>query len=140
MAMASVVWLFLFWFACLSLSVMAKRTYIVQMNHHQKPLSFATHDDWYSASLQSLSSSPDDLLYTYSTTTMGRIIWILTITKKPQAVVPLLVTITTTTSTKKKIQLMMMVTHRFKNHNCIMRTKMRPKKSSTFRILILKLI
>ena len=50
-AMASVVWLFSFWFACYSLSVMANRTYIVQMNHHQKPLSFATHDDWYSASL-----------------------------------------------------------------------------------------
>ena len=71
MVMASVVWLFSFWFACLSLSVMAKRTYIVQINHHQKPLSSATHDDWYSASLQYLSSSPDDLLYTYSTAYHG---------------------------------------------------------------------
>ena len=70
-AMAFVVCLFSFWFACLSLSVMAKRTYIVQMNHHQKSLSFATHDDWYSASLQSLSSNPDDLLYTYSTVYHG---------------------------------------------------------------------
>ncbi|CBI27801.3 unnamed protein product, partial [Vitis vinifera] len=70
-AMASVVWLFSFWFACFSLSVMAKRTYIVQMNHRQKPLSYATHDDWYSASLQSISSNSDDLLYTYSTAYHG---------------------------------------------------------------------
>lgn len=69
--MASVVWLFSFWFACFSLSVMAKRTYIVQMNHRQKPLSYVTHDDWYSASLQSISSNSDDLLYTYSTAYHG---------------------------------------------------------------------
>ncbi|KAM5547195.1 subtilisin-like protease SBT1.8 [Rosa sericea] len=65
-----------FWFVALTvllpcLSVTAKQTYIVQMKHHSKPSSFATHSDWYSANLQALSSDSDSdsdsdaLLYTY---------------------------------------------------------------------------
>ncbi|CAB4318504.1 unnamed protein product [Prunus armeniaca] len=65
-----------FWFAALlllvtCLSAMAKQTYIVQMNHHSKPSSYATHHDWYSAHLQSLSSTEDSLLYTYTTAYHG---------------------------------------------------------------------
>ncbi|KAF5175291.1 Subtilisin-like protease SBT1.8 [Thalictrum thalictroides] len=43
------------------------------MNHHHKPLSYATHHDWYIANLQSLSSDPTtpSLLYTYSTAYHG---------------------------------------------------------------------
>ncbi|XP_010049348.2 subtilisin-like protease SBT1.8 [Eucalyptus grandis] len=51
----------------------AKKTYIVHMNPHHMPSSFATHRDWYASSLQSLSSSSDasaaaadPLLYTYT--------------------------------------------------------------------------
>ncbi|KAM1174011.1 hypothetical protein ACFX13_027270 [Malus domestica] len=60
-----------FWFGALllllpCLSAMAKQTYIVHMNQHSKPESYATHHDWYSASLQSLSSDSDSLLYTYT--------------------------------------------------------------------------
>ncbi|XP_059432690.1 subtilisin-like protease SBT1.8 [Corylus avellana] len=54
-------------------SVTGKQTYIVQMRHQDKPSSFATHHDWYSANLQSLSSSTtsDSLLYTYTTAYHG---------------------------------------------------------------------
>ncbi|KAJ6699009.1 PROPROTEIN CONVERTASE SUBTILISIN/KEXIN [Salix purpurea] len=50
----------------LSISTAAKQTYIVHMKHNTKPDSFPTHHDWYTASLQSLASTPDSLLYTYS--------------------------------------------------------------------------
>ncbi|KAK9948109.1 hypothetical protein M0R45_003697 [Rubus argutus] len=53
------------------LSVAAKQTYIVQMKHHSMPSSFATHSDWYSAHLQSLSDDSDSLLYTYNTAYHG---------------------------------------------------------------------
>ncbi|KAL5768502.1 hypothetical protein ACOSP7_015048 [Xanthoceras sorbifolium] len=56
---------------CLSLSLAAKQTYIVHMKHHDKPSSFPTHHDWYASSLQSLSSTPDSLLYTYTTAYHG---------------------------------------------------------------------
>ncbi|KAK3213386.1 hypothetical protein Dsin_018092 [Dipteronia sinensis] len=58
---------------CLSLSFSAKQTYIVHMKNHDKPSSFSTHHDWYVSSLQSLSSSstPDTLLYTYTTAYNG---------------------------------------------------------------------
>ncbi|KAK7836345.1 subtilisin-like protease sbt1.7 [Quercus suber] len=46
----------------LSVSAMAKQTYIVHMKHQDKPSSYATHHDWYSSQLQSDSS----LLYTYT--------------------------------------------------------------------------
>ncbi|KAJ8750971.1 hypothetical protein K2173_016152 [Erythroxylum novogranatense] len=49
----------------ISVTGTAKQTYIVHMKHNAKPESYATHHDWYSASLQSLSSSSDSLLYTY---------------------------------------------------------------------------
>ncbi|XP_057507198.1 subtilisin-like protease SBT1.8 [Actinidia eriantha] len=54
-------------------TVAAKQTYIVHMNHHHKPLSYATQHDWYSAHLQSLTSdsSSDSLLYTYTTAFHG---------------------------------------------------------------------
>lgn len=49
-----------------------KRTYIVHMKNHDKPLSYATHHDWYSANLQSLSASAEDsLLYTYTNSYTG---------------------------------------------------------------------
>ncbi|KAJ0030290.1 hypothetical protein Pint_13516 [Pistacia integerrima] len=51
---------------CLSLLVSAKQTYIVHMKAQDKPPSFPTHHDWYTSSLQSLSSTPDSLLYTYT--------------------------------------------------------------------------
>ncbi|KAK9101552.1 hypothetical protein Scep_024982 [Stephania cephalantha] len=41
---------------------LAKQTYIVHMNHHQKPNSFPTHHQWYASQLHSL----DSLLYTYT--------------------------------------------------------------------------
>lgn len=53
------------------LSVTAKQTYIVQMKHHSMPSSFASHTDWYSAHLQSLSDDSDSLLYTYNTAYHG---------------------------------------------------------------------
>ncbi|KAA8534767.1 hypothetical protein F0562_029791 [Nyssa sinensis] len=72
--MGSMMW---FWFVALlllllpCLTVTAKQTYIVHMKHHQKPLSYATHHDWYSAHLQSLTSTSDSLLYTYTTAYHG---------------------------------------------------------------------
>jgi subtilisin family serine protease len=36
------------------------------MKHNTKPDSFPTHHDWYTASLQSVTSTPDSLLYTYT--------------------------------------------------------------------------
>ncbi|XP_010541995.1 PREDICTED: subtilisin-like protease SBT1.8 [Tarenaya hassleriana] len=54
-----------------------RRTYIVRMNHNEKPESFSTHHDWYSSHLHSLSSSSssgDDessLLYTYTSAFHG---------------------------------------------------------------------
>ncbi|KAK2975515.1 hypothetical protein RJ640_009144 [Escallonia rubra] len=51
----------------------AQRTYIVHMNHHEKPSSYPTHHDWYTAHLQSLPSATtqDSLLYTYTTAFHG---------------------------------------------------------------------
>lgn len=69
--MGSVIWAFavslLLLQSCSSVSG-AKRTYIVHMKHHQKPSSYATHHDWYSASLQSLTSSTtaESLVYAYT--------------------------------------------------------------------------
>ncbi|KAB1209505.1 Subtilisin-like protease [Morella rubra] len=65
------------WFSLLvvilpCLSVTGKRTYIVHMKQQDKPSSFATHLDWYSANLQSLSSTTSDsLLYAYTTAYHG---------------------------------------------------------------------
>ncbi|KAJ4958353.1 hypothetical protein NE237_025464 [Protea cynaroides] len=73
MAMPSPFWSFfiLLLFPCF-LSVMAvKQTYIVHMKHHQKPSSFETHHDWYTANLQTVSSDPSSLLYTYTTAYHG---------------------------------------------------------------------
>lgn len=70
--MASLIWVcaisLLLQSCFLVSSVSAKKTYIVQMKHQQKPVSYATHRDWYSASLQSVSStaSPDSLVYAYT--------------------------------------------------------------------------
>ncbi|KAF2287126.1 hypothetical protein GH714_038358 [Hevea brasiliensis] len=36
------------------------------MKHSSKPQSFVTHNDWYTSSLQSVTSSSDSLLYTYN--------------------------------------------------------------------------
>ncbi|CAM8991156.1 unnamed protein product [Rhodiola kirilowii] len=46
-------------------AVTAKQTYIVHMKPQPKPQSFDTRRDWYSASLQSLQSPADSILYTY---------------------------------------------------------------------------
>ncbi|KAI4344616.1 hypothetical protein L6164_011821 [Bauhinia variegata] len=72
--MASVppFWFILLLLPCLS-SVVAKKTYIVHMKHHQKPSMYPTHRDWYSANLQSISTSTnsDSLLYAYTTAYNG---------------------------------------------------------------------
>ncbi|OAY46610.1 subtilisin-like protease SBT1.8 [Manihot esculenta] len=61
-------------FLCLLLSPVlsllqatAKKTYIVHMNHNSKPHSYSTHSDWY----QSLTSTSDAILYTYTTAFHG---------------------------------------------------------------------
>ncbi|KAL0333688.1 UNVERIFIED_CONTAM: Subtilisin-like protease SBT1.8 [Sesamum angustifolium] len=68
MAFRAVIWFIAISFvlhSCLHLTS-AKKTYIVHMKHHQKPASYATHSDWYSDHLQSLTSGAgDSLLYTY---------------------------------------------------------------------------
>ncbi|XP_076922068.1 subtilisin-like protease SBT1.8 [Bidens hawaiensis] len=66
--MASVLWALLLCFLFpVHPSTAEKRTYIVQMNHHQKPTSYLTHHDWYADSLQSLASTtPDAILYSYT--------------------------------------------------------------------------
>ncbi|KAF8401106.1 hypothetical protein HHK36_014410 [Tetracentron sinense] len=71
MAMATQVWSWFLLVLLPCLSVMAKQTYIVHMRHHPKPLSYATHHDWYSAHLQSLFSDSDALLYTYTSAYHG---------------------------------------------------------------------
>lgn len=69
--MGSISWfLFVSLLQCI-ISAMAKQTYIVYMKHDDKPNSYATHHDWYTANLQSLSSSADSLLYTYTTAYHG---------------------------------------------------------------------
>ncbi|KAJ9162712.1 hypothetical protein P3X46_022468 [Hevea brasiliensis] len=45
----------------------AKKTYIVHMNRNSKPHSYATHHDWY----QSLTTTSDSILYTYTTSFHG---------------------------------------------------------------------
>ncbi|KAL4318257.1 hypothetical protein GQ457_18G012850 [Hibiscus cannabinus] len=61
-----------FFFLVLCLKITAKKTYIVQMKHQEKPLSFETHHDWYSSSLQSPSDSPSEsLLYSYTSAYTG---------------------------------------------------------------------
>ncbi|XP_021275735.1 subtilisin-like protease SBT1.8 [Herrania umbratica] len=70
-SMASSTFLLGFLFLILSLTITAKKTYIVHMKHHDKPLSFETRHDWYSSSLQSLSAAPDSLLYSYTTAFNG---------------------------------------------------------------------
>ncbi|XP_043720411.1 subtilisin-like protease SBT1.8 isoform X2 [Telopea speciosissima] len=67
----SVFFLLLLLFSCFLNVMAAKQTYIVHMKHHHKPSSFATHHDWYVSHLQSLSSHPSSLLYTYTTAYHG---------------------------------------------------------------------
>ncbi|XP_062091138.1 subtilisin-like protease SBT1.8 [Humulus lupulus] len=47
-------------------SAMAKKTYIVHMKNRDTPLGYPTRQEWYSASLSTLSSSTDSLLYSYT--------------------------------------------------------------------------
>lgn len=63
---------------CLPISAaeLSRKTYIVHMKHRDKPSSYATHHDWYAASLRSLSTATTDnddgggldsqLLYSYT--------------------------------------------------------------------------
>ncbi|KVI01157.1 Peptidase S8/S53 domain-containing protein [Cynara cardunculus var. scolymus] len=72
--MVSLLWLCLL--ACIlhpsSSITTSKQTYIVQINHHQKPTSFLSHHHWYSHHLQSLTSAPPHaLLYSYTTAYNG---------------------------------------------------------------------
>ncbi|GFS38532.1 subtilase family protein [Actinidia rufa] len=62
------IWVCFIAFLLPCLTVAGKHTYIVHMNHNNKPLSYATQHDWYSAHLQSITSdsSADSLLYTYT--------------------------------------------------------------------------
>ncbi|KAJ9168049.1 hypothetical protein P3X46_019623 [Hevea brasiliensis] len=55
----------------LSFSATAKQVYIVHMKHNTKPQSFATHHDWYTSSLKSITSTSDSLLYAYTTAFPG---------------------------------------------------------------------
>ncbi|KAL3532701.1 hypothetical protein ACH5RR_006222 [Cinchona calisaya] len=71
--MGSIIWccsITLLLQSCLQfITISAKKTtYIVQMKHHLKPSSYATHSEWYTDRLQSLTSSsdPNSLVYTYS--------------------------------------------------------------------------
>ncbi|XP_058213498.1 subtilisin-like protease SBT1.8 [Rhododendron vialii] len=76
--MESVIWLS---FLSLLLPCLAAKqtTYIVHMNHNLKPSSFPTHHHWYSATLNSLTTTSSDsdsdsdslLLYTYTTAYHG---------------------------------------------------------------------
>ncbi|XVE53980.1 hypothetical protein DITRI_Ditri03aG0046000 [Diplodiscus trichospermus] len=71
-SMASSTFFLSFFFLVFCLTVTAKKTYIVHMKYQDKPLSFETHHDWYSSSLQSLSATPaDSLLYSYTTSFNG---------------------------------------------------------------------
>ncbi|KAG5547037.1 hypothetical protein RHGRI_012911 [Rhododendron griersonianum] len=78
--MESVIWLsFLSLLLLIPLSCLAAKqtTYIVHMNHNLKPSSFPTHHNWYSATLNSLTTTSSDsdsdslLLYTYTTAYHG---------------------------------------------------------------------
>lgn len=62
--MASMVWACALSLLLHSWLLSARKTYIVQMNHHLKPSSFPTHKDWYSSSLESLTTA-DSLIYSY---------------------------------------------------------------------------
>ncbi|KAJ7955995.1 Subtilisin-like protease [Quillaja saponaria] len=64
-------WLLALLLPCLSFMAMAKKTYIVHMKNHVKPSIFATDHDWYSSSLQAISSDSDSLLYSYTTAYNG---------------------------------------------------------------------
>ncbi|KAJ9128538.1 hypothetical protein P3X46_034902 [Hevea brasiliensis] len=67
-SMANTWFLFLPLLTTLSLlQATAKKTYIFHMNHNSKPHSYSTHSDWY----QSLTSTSDSLLYTYTTAFHG---------------------------------------------------------------------
>ncbi|KAL5698300.1 hypothetical protein ACHQM5_029358 [Ranunculus cassubicifolius] len=70
--MATVMWL---WFVVLLLvfdSFVAKKTFIVRMNHNLKPLMYETHHEWYSACVRSVSSDPSSsLFYTYTSAYHG---------------------------------------------------------------------
>ncbi|KAK8649914.1 hypothetical protein V6N13_139567 [Hibiscus sabdariffa] len=71
-SMASSTFFRSFIFLVLCLTVVAKKTYIVHMKHQDKPLSFETHRDWYSSSLQSLYATPSEsILYSYDTAFNG---------------------------------------------------------------------
>ena len=50
----------------LSASSTVKQTYIVHMKHQDKPFTYATHHDRYSAQLRSLFDSDFSFLYTYT--------------------------------------------------------------------------
>ncbi|GKV17936.1 hypothetical protein SLEP1_g28386 [Rubroshorea leprosula] len=69
-SMASPV-LLLCLFLLLTFMVTAKKTYIIQMKHQDKPESFQTHHDWYTASLHSLSFDSSSLLYSYTSAFHG---------------------------------------------------------------------
>ncbi|XVE70719.1 hypothetical protein DITRI_Ditri10aG0093200 [Diplodiscus trichospermus] len=71
-SMASSTFFLSFSFLVHCLTITAKKTYIVHMKRQDKPLSFETHHDRYSSSLQSLSAAPaDSLIYSYTTAFNG---------------------------------------------------------------------
>ncbi|XP_022864958.1 subtilisin-like protease SBT1.8 [Olea europaea var. sylvestris] len=71
MELGSAIW-FCIVFSLVLQSSLAKKTYIVQMKHHQKPSSYAKHSEWYADSLQSFTSATwDSVLYTYDTAYHG---------------------------------------------------------------------
>ncbi|KAK1377844.1 subtilisin-like protease SBT1.8 [Heracleum sosnowskyi] len=50
----------------------SKQTYIIHMNHHNKPQHFTNHHHWYLSTLQSLpTATSSSLLYTYTTAYHG---------------------------------------------------------------------
>ncbi|KAJ4834709.1 hypothetical protein Tsubulata_007664 [Turnera subulata] len=79
-SMACISFLFFLSLAIAATTTAVKQTYIVHMRHDAKPDHFPTHQDWYSSTLQSLSSetqsdsdsdSLSSLLYTYSSAFHG---------------------------------------------------------------------
>ncbi|KAK4798840.1 hypothetical protein SAY86_031166 [Trapa natans] len=76
MASMSIAFFLLVLYFTVAAAELSRKMYIVHMKHHDKPSSYATHRDWYAASLRSLTSATaeaDDgsgadsrLLYSYT--------------------------------------------------------------------------
>ncbi|KAK4755949.1 hypothetical protein SAY87_009706 [Trapa incisa] len=70
MASMSIAFFLLVLYFTVAAAELSRKMYIVHMKHHDKPSSYATHRDWYAASLRSLTSATAEadsrLLYSYT--------------------------------------------------------------------------